>query len=140
MRFRDGARFTYRALFNEAGNGCSEEGGVYGAELPVLSVVLTWPLPLTSVTLYNCSVGREDCSLCKNAEPQYLCVWCARKRSCIYSELCQGNERQDCPNPKITEVRVCVCVCMCVCVCVCECECVCVCVCVCECVCVCVCV
>ncbi|KAJ8269799.1 hypothetical protein COCON_G00124060 [Conger conger] len=58
-----------------------------------------------NVTLYNCSVGREDCSLCKNAEPQYLCVWCARKHSCIYSELCQGNERQDCPSPKITEIH-----------------------------------
>ncbi|KAJ8382804.1 hypothetical protein SKAU_G00035820 [Synaphobranchus kaupii] len=57
-----------------------------------------------NVTLYNCSVGREDCSLCKNADPQYQCVWCARTTSCVYSELCQGNDRQDCPNPKITDI------------------------------------
>ncbi|KAG9332888.1 hypothetical protein JZ751_014417 [Albula glossodonta] len=57
-----------------------------------------------NVTLYNCSMGREDCSLCKDADPQYRCVWCARTRSCIYSELCQGIEVQDCPNPKITDI------------------------------------
>ncbi|KAG5836738.1 hypothetical protein ANANG_G00231760 [Anguilla anguilla] len=57
-----------------------------------------------NVTLYNCSVGREDCSLCKNATPQYQCVWCARTRSCVYSELCLGNDNQDCPSPKITDI------------------------------------
>ncbi|KAJ8416328.1 hypothetical protein AAFF_G00356160, partial [Aldrovandia affinis] len=57
-----------------------------------------------NVTLYNCSTGREDCSLCKNADSQYNCVWCTRTRACIYRHLCQGNEQQNCPNPKITDI------------------------------------
>uniref|UniRef100_A0A8C3AF21 Plexin b2b n=1 Tax=Cyclopterus lumpus TaxID=8103 RepID=A0A8C3AF21_CYCLU len=39
-------------------------------------------------TLYNCSMGREDCSLCKNADPKYRCVWCAKQRACVYEKLC----------------------------------------------------
>ncbi|XP_062850780.1 plexin-B2a [Trichomycterus rosablanca] len=56
-----------------------------------------------NVTLYNCSVGREDCSLCKSADAKYKCVWCASTKSCIYSELC-SNELQDCPDPTITDI------------------------------------
>uniref|UniRef100_A0AAZ3RRT5 Sema domain-containing protein n=1 Tax=Oncorhynchus tshawytscha TaxID=74940 RepID=A0AAZ3RRT5_ONCTS len=56
------------------------------------------------VVLYNCSLGREDCSLCKNADPKYSCVWCANMRSCVYRELCQSQEPAQCPNPKITEI------------------------------------
>uniref|UniRef100_A0A8C3AG70 Plexin b2b n=1 Tax=Cyclopterus lumpus TaxID=8103 RepID=A0A8C3AG70_CYCLU len=41
-----------------------------------------------NVTLYNCSMGREDCSLCKNADPKYRCVWCAKQRACVYEKLC----------------------------------------------------
>ncbi|KAJ8245698.1 hypothetical protein GJAV_G00273530 [Gymnothorax javanicus] len=57
-----------------------------------------------NVTLYNCSLGREDCSLCKNADPQYQCAWCSRTRSCIFRQLCIDEEAQDCPSPTITEV------------------------------------
>ncbi|KAJ8393354.1 hypothetical protein AAFF_G00060760 [Aldrovandia affinis] len=57
-----------------------------------------------NVTLYNCSLGREDCSLCKNAEAQYECVWCARTRSCVYRELCTTDEASECPSPTITNV------------------------------------
>ncbi|KAG7455798.1 hypothetical protein MATL_G00244860 [Megalops atlanticus] len=57
-----------------------------------------------NVTLYNCSLGREDCSLCKNADPQYSCVWCSTTSSCVYRELCLGNEMQHCPAPKITDI------------------------------------
>uniref|UniRef100_A0AAZ3SG31 Sema domain-containing protein n=1 Tax=Oncorhynchus tshawytscha TaxID=74940 RepID=A0AAZ3SG31_ONCTS len=56
------------------------------------------------MVLYNCSLGREDCSLCKNADPKYSCVWCANMRSCVYRELCQSQEPAQCPNPKITEI------------------------------------
>ncbi|MEQ2195195.1 hypothetical protein XENOCAPTIV_008944, partial [Xenoophorus captivus] len=28
------------------------------------------------VTLFNCSVGRSDCSRCRTADPKYGCVWC----------------------------------------------------------------
>uniref|UniRef100_A0AAQ4PD71 Plexin b2b n=1 Tax=Gasterosteus aculeatus aculeatus TaxID=481459 RepID=A0AAQ4PD71_GASAC len=45
------------------------------------------------VTLYNCSVGREDCSLCKNADPKYRCVWCAKQRACVYEKLCNPDQQ-----------------------------------------------
>ncbi|XP_045073505.1 plexin-B2-like [Coregonus clupeaformis] len=57
-----------------------------------------------TVVLYNCSLGREDCSLCKNADPKYNCVWCANMKSCVYRELCQSQEPAPCPNPKITDI------------------------------------
>uniref|UniRef100_A0A6Q2XLT3 Sema domain-containing protein n=1 Tax=Esox lucius TaxID=8010 RepID=A0A6Q2XLT3_ESOLU len=63
-----------------------------------------------NVTLYNCSVGREDCSLCKNADPKYRCVWCTERKSCVYKTLCtneQGKEdpqETECPDPQITEI------------------------------------
>ncbi|KAL0968032.1 hypothetical protein UPYG_G00261380 [Umbra pygmaea] len=63
-----------------------------------------------NVTLYNCSVGREDCSLCKNADPKYRCVWCNERQSCVYEKLCinqQGMEdpaETQCPDPKIIDI------------------------------------
>ncbi|KAL0963116.1 hypothetical protein UPYG_G00349940 [Umbra pygmaea] len=57
-----------------------------------------------TVVLYNCSVSREDCSLCKNAHPMYNCVWCDKLKTCIYRELCKELEPAQCPDPKITEV------------------------------------
>ncbi|KAI1882308.1 hypothetical protein AGOR_G00249340 [Albula goreensis] len=57
-----------------------------------------------NVTLYNCSLGREDCSLCKNADPKYQCVWCDRTRSCVYRKLCYAEEAQACPPPTISDV------------------------------------
>uniref|UniRef100_W5NEH5 Plexin b2a, tandem duplicate 1 n=1 Tax=Lepisosteus oculatus TaxID=7918 RepID=W5NEH5_LEPOC len=56
-----------------------------------------------NVTLYNCSFGREDCSLCKSADPQYNCVWCGTTSSCIYKQLC-SDEIQECPVPQITGI------------------------------------
>ncbi|KAG5830479.1 hypothetical protein ANANG_G00311060 [Anguilla anguilla] len=58
---------------------------------------------MLNVTLYNCSRDREDCSLCKNAEPEYGCVWCAGTRTCVYSQLC-AEEATVCPDPTIAEV------------------------------------
>ncbi|CAL8359228.1 unnamed protein product [Lota lota] len=56
-----------------------------------------------NVTLYNCSMGRQDCSLCKNSDPKYRCVWCSRLKSCVYNNLCsQGSE--ECPDPQITDI------------------------------------
>ncbi|KAM7367318.1 hypothetical protein PAMP_015229 [Pampus punctatissimus] len=57
-----------------------------------------------TVVLYNCSVGREDCSLCKHAEEKYQCVWCAASRSCVYQELCPSRLPAQCPNPEITDI------------------------------------
>lgn len=63
------------------------------------------------MTLYNCSVGREDCSLCKNADRKYECVWCSKQKACVYETLCstQGSDTPDnveCPAPEITGVSI----------------------------------
>ncbi|XP_051547360.1 plexin-B2-like isoform X2 [Myxocyprinus asiaticus] len=55
------------------------------------------------VVLYNCSVRREDCSLCKNTEQKYDCVWCNTTKSCIYRRLCR-QELEQCPPPKIADI------------------------------------
>lgn len=57
-----------------------------------------------TVTLYNCSLGREDCSLCKNADPKYQCVWCKQISLCVYDQLCASKELEECPDPQITDV------------------------------------
>ncbi|XP_047189153.1 plexin-B2b [Scophthalmus maximus] len=57
-----------------------------------------------NVTLYNCSMGREDCSLCKNADPKYSCVWCAKQRACVYEKLCNSQHGIECPDPQITDI------------------------------------
>ncbi|XP_067446402.1 plexin-B2b [Thunnus thynnus] len=64
-----------------------------------------------NVTLYNCSMGREDCSLCKNADPKYRCVWCAKQKACVYEKLCNPDQHgsadpynTECPDPEITDI------------------------------------
>ncbi|XP_042259850.1 plexin-B2-like [Thunnus maccoyii] len=57
-----------------------------------------------TVVLYNCSVGREDCSLCKHADAKYECVWCAASRTCVYQGLCPSPQPAQCPNPEITDI------------------------------------
>ncbi|XP_070709553.1 plexin-B2-like [Pempheris klunzingeri] len=57
-----------------------------------------------TVVLYNCSVGREDCSLCKHADSKYQCVWCGVTRSCVYRELCPSPQPAQCPKPEITDI------------------------------------
>ncbi|XP_062246095.1 plexin-B2b [Platichthys flesus] len=63
-----------------------------------------------NVTLYNCSMGREDCSLCKNADPKYSCVWCAKQKACVYNRLCSAQQgsaephHMECPDPQITDI------------------------------------
>uniref|UniRef100_A0A6Q2XWD0 Plexin b2a, tandem duplicate 1 n=1 Tax=Esox lucius TaxID=8010 RepID=A0A6Q2XWD0_ESOLU len=61
-------------------------------------------ISLHFMVLYNCSLGREDCSLCKHAHPKYNCVWCPGVRSCVYRELCPSPEPALCPDPKITDI------------------------------------
>uniref|UniRef100_A0A8C5CR75 Plexin b1b n=1 Tax=Gadus morhua TaxID=8049 RepID=A0A8C5CR75_GADMO len=62
---------------------------------------------LPSVTLYNCSAGRADCSRCHTVDRKYDCVWCGgRRASCLYSESC-GSEavQQTCPAPLIHKIE-----------------------------------
>ncbi|XP_050952362.1 LOW QUALITY PROTEIN: plexin-B1 [Labeo rohita] len=54
------------------------------------------------VRLYNCSVGRSDCSRCHTADQQYGCVWCEGSRSsCVYRSSCTEHVQQTCPAPHI---------------------------------------
>lgn len=55
------------------------------------------------VTLYNCSFGRSDCSLCQAAHPDYRCAWCGGQSRCVYEALC--NATSECPPPVITRIQ-----------------------------------
>ncbi|NXD09615.1 PLXB2 protein, partial [Nothocercus nigrocapillus] len=60
------------------------------------------------VTLYNCSYGRSDCSLCLAAEDDYNCVWCeeeGKPSKCVYEKLCGAAPTETCPNPEITHIE-----------------------------------
>ncbi|XP_052396924.1 plexin-B1 isoform X5 [Carassius gibelio] len=58
------------------------------------------------VRLYNCSVGRSDCSRCHTADPQYECVWCEGSRSsCVYRSSCTQHVQQTCPAPHIHTIE-----------------------------------
>ncbi|KAM3871824.1 plexin-B1 [Diretmus argenteus] len=55
------------------------------------------------VTLFNCSVGRSDCSRCRTADPKYGCVWCsgAAGSHCVYRNSCTDEIKHTCPAPVI---------------------------------------
>ncbi|XP_031142493.1 plexin-B1-like [Sander lucioperca] len=55
------------------------------------------------VTLFNCSVGRSDCSRCRTADPKYGCVWCggAASSHCVYQDSCTEEIKLTCPAPVI---------------------------------------
>ncbi|XP_013875321.1 plexin-B1 isoform X2 [Austrofundulus limnaeus] len=55
------------------------------------------------VTLFNCSVGRSDCSRCQTADPKYGCVWCggAASSHCVYRDSCADEIKHTCPAPVI---------------------------------------
>ncbi|KAL7864572.1 hypothetical protein AOLI_G00159920 [Acnodon oligacanthus] len=54
------------------------------------------------VRLYNCSVGRLDCSRCRTAQPQYGCVWCeGAHSSCVFNSSCTNHIQHTCPAPHI---------------------------------------
>ncbi|XP_042561348.1 plexin-B1-like, partial [Clupea harengus] len=54
------------------------------------------------VTLYNCSVGRSDCSHCHTADQRFGCVWCGGPlSSCLYRDSCADEVQQTCPAPVI---------------------------------------
>ncbi|XP_026162436.1 plexin-B1 [Mastacembelus armatus] len=58
------------------------------------------------VTLYNCSVGRSDCSRCHTADQKYACVWCgSAQASCLYSDSCSEPVQQTCPAPVISSIE-----------------------------------
>ncbi|XP_037369244.1 plexin-B2 isoform X2 [Talpa occidentalis] len=96
-----------------------QEPGVFSFRTPKLSYDGNETLPLhlyvtsyypnsidskLQVTLYNCSFGRSDCSLCLAAAPAYRCVWCGGQAGCVYQALC-ANATTECPPPVITRIQ-----------------------------------
>ncbi|XP_037831114.1 plexin-B1 isoform X2 [Kryptolebias marmoratus] len=62
--------------------------------------------PNLYVTLYNCSVGRSDCSRCHTADQKYSCVWCGSTQArCVYSESCSEHVQNTCPAPVIHSIE-----------------------------------
>ncbi|XP_019753237.1 plexin-B2a isoform X2 [Hippocampus comes] len=57
-----------------------------------------------TVVVYNCSVARDDCSLCKHADAKYECVWCSASQACVYRQLCPAPPPALCPAPQITDI------------------------------------
>nr|KAF6335634.1 plexin B1 [Pipistrellus kuhlii] len=57
--------------------------------------------------LYDCSVGRGDCSLCQTAAPRFGCVWCQGPQRCVAREACgaAGAVATQCPAPRIHSVE-----------------------------------
>ncbi|KAG7323182.1 hypothetical protein KOW79_012884 [Hemibagrus wyckioides] len=56
--------------------------------------------------LYNCSVGRSDCSRCHTAEPRYGCVWCeGTQSSCVFRNSCKNHIKHTCPAPHIHQIE-----------------------------------
>uniref|UniRef100_A0A8C7CZR0 Plexin-B1 n=1 Tax=Oncorhynchus kisutch TaxID=8019 RepID=A0A8C7CZR0_ONCKI len=77
---------------------------LYSISVPICAVVgsLTCGILSVPVTLFNCSVGRSDCSRCRMADQKYGCVWCGGARSrCSYRDSCAGEIKQSCPAPVI---------------------------------------
>ncbi|XP_041835732.1 plexin-B1 isoform X3 [Melanotaenia boesemani] len=62
--------------------------------------------PDLHVTLYNCSVGRSDCSRCHTADQKYGCVWCGgHQATCVYSDSCSEPVQKTCPAPVIHSIE-----------------------------------
>lgn len=55
------------------------------------------------VTLFNCSVGRSDCSRCRTADSKYGCVWCGgvAHSHCVFRDSCSDEVKHSCPAPVI---------------------------------------
>ncbi|KAL1020764.1 hypothetical protein UPYG_G00004370 [Umbra pygmaea] len=58
------------------------------------------------VRLFNCSVGRSDCSRCHTADRKYGCVWCGGVHSrCSYHDSCTDEIKESCPAPVIHTIE-----------------------------------
>ncbi|XP_048462206.1 plexin-D1 [Rhincodon typus] len=58
-----------------------------------------------SVEVYNCEVGRSDCSACwGRVDRGHQCVWCASTRSCKLQTECKPIE-MTCPAPKLQQIE-----------------------------------
>ncbi|XP_071961389.1 plexin-B-like [Antedon mediterranea] len=59
-----------------------------------------------TVTLYDCSVGRPDCSRCLSpltTLPEYKCTWCNTGK-CVLESRCSAGKPPSCPSPKVNNI------------------------------------
>ncbi|MBN3293710.1 PLXB3 protein, partial [Polypterus senegalus] len=62
--------------------------------------------PELNMTLYDCAIGRSDCSHCKAADLQYGCVWCGGPHpTCLYEGACKDEVVKVCPDPIIYSIE-----------------------------------
>ena len=89
---------------------CTENSYSYKAEEKemVAELEVIWNsdtfIDRTNVTLYKCHLvghynGKDDCSLCQNADRHFQCVWC--DSSCSYIDACSEPPAPSCPAPRI---------------------------------------
>ncbi|XP_071961330.1 plexin-A1-like [Antedon mediterranea] len=58
------------------------------------------------VTLYDCSVGRTDCSSCLSpltTPPEYNCTWC-NPAMCVLEPRCSAGKPPSCPPPIVNKI------------------------------------
>ncbi|XP_071960878.1 plexin-A4-like [Antedon mediterranea] len=58
------------------------------------------------VTLYDCSVGRPDCSTCLSpltTPPEYNCTWC-NTGICVLESRCSAGQPPSCPPPIVNKI------------------------------------
>uniref|UniRef100_A0AAZ3NXE2 Sema domain-containing protein n=1 Tax=Oncorhynchus tshawytscha TaxID=74940 RepID=A0AAZ3NXE2_ONCTS len=63
---------------------------------------------LSTVQLYDCSVGQSDCSQCRAVSSGYGCVWCGGETpGCVYNLSCTSSPgpADTCPSPQITQIQ-----------------------------------
>uniref|UniRef100_A0A7N8Y1W9 Plexin-B1 n=1 Tax=Mastacembelus armatus TaxID=205130 RepID=A0A7N8Y1W9_9TELE len=81
---------------------CSQDVTIYNQNVTkIIRFSHRMTFPLIAVTLFNCSVGRSDCSRCRTADPKYGCVWCggAASSRCVYQDSCTDEIKHTCPAP-----------------------------------------
>uniref|UniRef100_A0A8C4TAH4 Plexin-B1 n=1 Tax=Erpetoichthys calabaricus TaxID=27687 RepID=A0A8C4TAH4_ERPCA len=62
--------------------------------------------PELNMSLYDCAIGRSDCSHCKAADLQYGCVWCGGPHPiCLYEGACKDEVVKVCPDPIIYNIE-----------------------------------
>uniref|UniRef100_A0A8C2WNS7 Plexin-B1 n=1 Tax=Cyclopterus lumpus TaxID=8103 RepID=A0A8C2WNS7_CYCLU len=85
---------------------CKQKNQVATLKIFILVDLLVGEALTSNMTLYNCAVGRSDCSRCHTADHKYGCVWCGgAQASCLYSDSCSEPVQQTCPAPVIHSIE-----------------------------------
>uniref|UniRef100_A0A8C7DJ74 Plexin B3 n=1 Tax=Oncorhynchus kisutch TaxID=8019 RepID=A0A8C7DJ74_ONCKI len=72
------------------------------------NMTYTFTFVLSTVQLYDCSVGQSDCSQCRAVPSDYGCVWCGGESpGCAYHLSCTSSPGPEdaCPPPHIIQIQ-----------------------------------